>query len=506
MKKTILILGIIFLLIGISITPSTGIIILEESLLPIVPDKPFDASSIVQTYKRLPDTIDSSKVLFSDGKIAYGYDVNDGWGQCYFSLDDPINFTYFWGKGSPPCLVGGTWTNDGKWLCCEYGNGYLYEINPYNGDFSVIGGGGEGLNGLADNPVNNRMYGASSDGLYEINRKTGEQRYIGDFGISFYIIGLAFDKDGILYGWDVKFEGDSYLYTINITTGEATQVGSLGLTLCYAQDGAFDHETDILYLSAYMIEPFYGGYLIECDEDTCNCTIIGPFGDWVEIDALAIPYNWSGPNANFTWTPIYSDPNETILFDASISYDPNGYITLYEWDWDDDGVFDVKYTSPIATHSWSNKGIYPVSLKVTDNTSLNMTKTKKVIVDHPPNPPEVKGPKYVKIGEKCNYSVKGTDPDGDDLNDFFVWWGDGIGTGKGGRVPSGTVKYFHHTWHENGTFIIRAKVRDVYGVSSDWTEFKVKVTNDRAISSSPFLRFLERYPLLQTLLFRLGLQ
>jgi hypothetical protein len=502
MKKIILIIGIIFLLIGVSIIPSTGNMVLKGTSHQIILDKPFDERCIRPALSCLPKSIDCSKKLSFEGKLAYGYDLLGGYGQCYFRLDDPGNITYYWGRGSPPELTGGTWTNDGRWLCCEW-NGIIWEIDPEDGDLSVIGGGGDYLNGLADNPVNNRIYGASSDCLYEINRKTGELSYIGDFGISFYIVGLAFDKDGVLYGWDVKYEGDSYLYTINITTGQATQVGSLGLTLCYAQDGAFDHDTDTLYLSAYVIEPFYGGYLIECDEDTCNCTIIGSFGDWVEIDALAIPYNWSGPNANFTWTPIYSDPNETILFDASISYDPDGYITLYEWDWDDDGVFDVKNTSPIATHSWSNKGIYPVSLKVTDNTGLNMTRTKKVIVDHPPNPPEIKGPKYVKKGDTCNYSVKGTDPDGDDLNLFFVRWPEGWGVGLGGQFPSGTIKYFHHTWNNNGTFIIRAKVRDVYDVSSDWTEFEVKVTNDKSTSTSLLLRFLERFPLLNLLLHRL---
>jgi len=508
MKKTILILGIICLLIGINVIPSTGNIVLKGASFQEILDKPSYERCVGPALSCLTESIDCSEKLFSDGKIAFGYDLLGWWGQCYFLLDDPGNITYFWGKSSPPTLTGGTWTNDWRWLCCEYGTGVLYEINPYNGDFYIFGGGGPSFNGLAYNPVAEKLYGASDDALYEIDIESGDQEYIGDFGISseFFIIGIAFDNDGVLYGWDVKFEGDSYLYTINVSTGHAIQVGSLGMTLCYAQDGAFDFETDVLYLSAYIISPLYGGYLIECDEDTGNCTIIGPFGDNVEIDALAIPYGWNLPYADFNWTPTLPKPGETIFFDASASYDPDGHIVSYEWDWDNDGKYDENNTNSTATHSWNNTGNYPISLKITDNASLNVTKIRKVLVNQMPNPPEIKGPKYVKIGKRYNYTITGTDPDGDDIREFEVEWGDGGGSMKQGYYPSGTSKVFDHGWYENGTFIIKARVKDIYWVPSDWTEFEVKVTNDKSTSSSPLLRFLERYPLLQTLLMRLGLQ
>lgn len=65
--------------------------------------------------------------------------------------------------------------------------------------------------------------------------------------------------------------------------------------------------------------------------------------------------------------PYSGDVNQTILFDASGSNDPDGTIDLYEWDWDNDGNYDESSTSPTATHSWSTEGSYTVGLRVTDN-------------------------------------------------------------------------------------------------------------------------------------------
>ncbi len=99
------------------------------------------------------------------------------------------------------------------------------------------------------------------------------------------------------------------------------------------------------------------------------------------------------PIAEFTWTPPFPDPGEIILFNASDSYDPDGYITLYEWDWDNDGEFDENHTSPTVIHSWSIEGYYPVTLKVTDNSSLSMMKRKTVGIGNQPPIVEIMNPK-----------------------------------------------------------------------------------------------------------------
>ena len=73
----------------------------------------------------------------------------------------------------PQFPVGGTWTNDGRWLAVDYFHGYLYEMYPETGEMIDIGGGGVNLNGLAYNPVDNKLYAAASYSLYEFDIETG---------------------------------------------------------------------------------------------------------------------------------------------------------------------------------------------------------------------------------------------------------------------------------------------------------------------------------------------
>ena len=46
------------------------------------------------------------------------------------------------------------------------------------------------------------------------------------------------------------------------------------------------------------------------------------------------------PIADFSWTPLTPKVNQTITFDASASNDSDGSLTLYEWDWNNDGTYE----------------------------------------------------------------------------------------------------------------------------------------------------------------------
>ena len=95
-------------------------------------------------------------------------------------------------------------------------------------------------------------------------------------------------------------------------------------------------------------------------------------------------YHQSGENqppvAGFTWTPSTPKTNQTITFNATASIDQDGSLALYEWDWNNDSVYDDSHTTPTITHSWSQTGSYPVILKVTDDDGAANTKTSTVTV------------------------------------------------------------------------------------------------------------------------------
>lgn len=57
------------------------------------------------------------------------------------------------------------------------------------------------------------------------------------------------------------------------------------------------------------------------------------------------------------------DVSESL--DASSSYDPDGDITKYEWDWEADGVYEE--TGPNPSYSFSSTGVSNFKLRLTDN-------------------------------------------------------------------------------------------------------------------------------------------
>jgi len=214
------------------------------------------------------------------GYIAYGGQE----GPCYFPIADPGDITELAPTESGYFLAGGTWSGNEEWFGCEYNSGGLWLIDPEDGAMENIGGGGTSCNGLSWDPVYNRLYGASSTHLLEYDPWTGEQETIGSFGLSGKtIIGLAINLEGRAFIWDVLFSGESYLWEVDLATGEATEVGGLGEPLVYAQDGAFDWNEDpnILHLTAY----FNNGFLASVDVTTAELTNIGDFEGGAQIAA-----------------------------------------------------------------------------------------------------------------------------------------------------------------------------------------------------------------------------
>jgi len=80
--------------------------------------------------------------------------------------------------------------------------------------------------------------------------------------------------------------------------------------------------------------------------------------------------------------PIQANTGQQITFDGSASYDPDGIIVLYEWDWTDDGTYDWSGSSATTTHSYSSNGTYTAKLRVTDNDGASDTCTKQITISN----------------------------------------------------------------------------------------------------------------------------
>jgi len=80
----------------------------------------------------------------------------------------------------------------------------------------------------------------------------------------------------------------------------------------------------------------------------------------------------------------HSDNFNTIEFNASLSYDPDGSIVSYEWDFGD-GTIETK-TESVVNHTYSSYGNYNVKLTVMDNNGL--TGNRSLIVQAKAKPGE----------------------------------------------------------------------------------------------------------------------
>ena len=81
------------------------------------------------------------------------------------------------------------------------------------------------------------------------------------------------------------------------------------------------------------------------------------------------------PVASFT-VPDEVWVGQSVTFNASASYDPDGSVVLYKWDFGDGNV--VTTTNPVITHVFNEGGKKNVSLTVFDN--MNATSTSAKIV------------------------------------------------------------------------------------------------------------------------------
>ena len=138
------------------------------------------------------------------------------------------------------------------------------------------------------------------------------------------------------------------------------------------------------------------------------------------------------PFSNFTWSPSMPYAFQNITFNASSSYDIDGFITNYTWDFDGNGIIDAITDNPVIIYSYSNDGIYNVTLTVYDNDGFNSTITKQITILN--NPP-IANFSFMPINPKTNENITFNASLSYDIDGFitnYTWdFGDGsIGYGK----------------------------------------------------------------------------
>jgi hypothetical protein len=114
--------------------------------------------------------------------------------------------------------------------------------------------------------------------------------------------------------------------------------------------------------------------------------------------------------------------------------------------------------------------------------------------NEPPNKPSINGPPNGKVGVKYEYTFTATDPNLDVL-EYYIKWDDGYVELWEGPYDSGEEAKFSHVWEKEGTYTIQAKVRDEYGVESDWEYLEVTMPRNKMLNGNLFLRLKNQIPI-----------
>lgn len=73
------------------------------------------------------------------------------------------------------------------------------------------------------------------------------------------------------------------------------------------------------------------------------------------------------PDAQLTHRPATPERDETVVLDATGSYDPDGHISVYRWDLDNDGDVESTTSEATVTHTFDEAGNHTVRVVVADD-------------------------------------------------------------------------------------------------------------------------------------------
>ncbi|MEP0815335.1 MAG: PKD domain-containing protein [bacterium] len=153
----------------------------------------------------------------------------------------------------------------------------------------------------------------------------------------------SFDMGGSLVSFEWDFDGDGIFDDVR-NTGEVVQ---------------YTYESAGLYAPNLRV--------------TDNMGATDEFSLGILAQALPVAVILSEDSAGF--------PPLTVHFDASSSFDDGGVITKYEWDWENNGSYDLdSLTDPTVLHIYTKSGLYKCKLRVTDNDGMQSTATIDVSV------------------------------------------------------------------------------------------------------------------------------
>jgi len=163
------------------------------------------------------------------------------------------------------------------------------------------------------------------------------------------------------------------------------------------------------------------------------------------------------PTANASASERFGVVGANLIFDGSLSRDPDGYLTRWSWDFGD----GTGGNGEVTTHAYQKAGTYTVVLTVVDNNGTSDTHTFQAVIataNHAPTKPSLTGITFGTKNTAYSYTMLSTDPDRDFLQ-YLVDWGDGSSAASG-FLPNGTACTLMHSWSSPGKYLVEVAASD----------------------------------------------
>jgi len=257
--------------------------------------------------------------------------------------------------------------------------------------------------------------------------------------------------------------------TNEMITFTSTSYDEDGYIESWAWDFNNDGDTDATTEIAAWVYTEAGDYRVRLIVND-NDTLTPPTG----IEKMITVY--ARPVANFTYSPENPLLNQVATFDASASYDPDGTIVDYSWDFGDDQTGNGETVS----HAYNNIGNYTVKLTVTDNDDLNGTKTLRVHVIKAPVASFTFTPSSPKVNETVTFDATSSTPNGGTITRYSWNFGDGI-------LVNATNPTISHAYLNAVTYTATLTVVDSEDLNNTITKSIIigKLTSNISINASP---------------------
>ncbi len=166
------------------------------------------------------------------------------------------------------------------------------------------------------------------------------------------------------------------------------------------------------------------------------------------------------PTASFTENATTAYRGEAIRFNASASFDPDGYITSYFWNFGD----GTNKTGVVVDHTYVNDGTYTVTLIITDDDgAIDFVTATKTVLNHPPIASFIENATTIQTGVVVRFEASASyDPDGTIISYFWTF---GDGTNATGVIVT-------HAYADDGTYSVNLTVTDNDGATASLTAVK----------------------------------